>query len=422
MPSQGLTVRTLLDLAPSIALPRHPLGLYGITLHAAKPSKGDRETTLEHFRARDELQRVIQGLLRDTGHSVTTCQRNLQGTVVNIYRRPGISASFSGVITCGCVWICPTCALPITERRRLELQLGIRRHAQEGGATYLMTLTVPHTRHIPLEVLDPLFTKALTAFKNCRTYKRLLGTPEKPGKYHRIGSVRSLEITFGPNGPHPHTHDLIFADPHLLEDYYALEELRQEWTRIVLKVGLGASNERADLLEHGFDLCGGDYAAEYVAKYGRQPLLEGWGITDELTRSHSKTGTRVGHLTPFALARAYQQGDEEAGELFREYARIYAGKRMLSWSPGLKRRFGMEDPTDAELAQRPLVDEEPVCQLDVDQWRMVLSRNARGELKWWAAMEGEPGVRAFLDELSTRPRTHQHQFDAQTRWRPHELR
>ncbi len=397
-------------MTPSCQAPaRAPKGAYlGISVKSVHVSggSGDRDTK-RPFLVLDEIQRVAQGLLYLDGHPVCTCQRNMLGEYVGLHwRKDGSAARYSGLITCSDVWVCATCSAQITEHRRLELQLAIRKWKAEGGDVYLMTLTAPHTRELALETFLDLFAKALQRFKNCRAYKRIMGN------HGRKGSVRSLEVTWGENGWHPHTHDLIFAAPGLLDDYRALEELRHEWVRILLKVGLGETSKQSDMLEHGFDLRGGDYSAEYVAKYGRQPQLEQWGLTDELTRSHAKQGARFGHMTPFALLRAYAQGDTGAGELFREFARCFKAKRMLSWSPGLKGYFGINEASDEELARAPMPEEGGAMQLTKDEWRLVVSRNARGELKYWAAKEGEEGARAFLEELAERPRTHSGKFSS----------
>jgi hypothetical protein len=342
--------------------------------------------------------------------AVVGCNINMLGDVVGIYRaEDGSSARYAGTVTCGSVWTCPVCAGRIAEARRLELQLAIRRWAEQGGKVYLMTLTAPHTRELALTTFLELFKKALQRFKNCATYKRI-------SKQHlRAGSVRSKEVTYGANGWHPHTHDLVFAADGVLDDHHGIEELRQEWVRILIKVGLGESSKRTDMLAHAFDIRGGDYAADYVAKFGRQPEFEEWGVSDELTRSHSKTSSKAGHMTPFALLIAHEKGevrdDFNPGELFIEYANAFEHERMLYWSPGLKKKLGIDDYSDEDLARAPLPMEERICELDGDQWRLVLSREARGELLFWAAKEGEAGVLAFLEELSTRPRTHRSTFE-----------
>lgn len=391
---------------------RASLGINGKSVHAKNGRKYGPGDTKDRYLVGDQLQRRAQSLLHDVWHPVCSCQRNLQGSTVGIKRLvDGSNARFEGLITCGDVHVCPNCSAKVSGERRLELILARNRHLAEGGQVLLMTLTFPHEHDkLDLGVMLELFAKAMQRFNNSRTFKRILGTLENPGLYGRIGSVKSLEETHGPNGWHPHVHALLFCKPGLLDDYRAIEELRQEWVRILVKVTLGENSRRNDMLAHAFDLRGGDYAADYILKYGRQPQLEQWGIIDEVTRSHAKRGTRHGHLTPFALLRASLEGDDGAGELFVEFAKAFKGKRALTWSPGLKKHFGIADATDEDLARAPMPDEEHVCQLDPDEWKLVLERNARGELKFWAAKEGAPGVRAFLDELRARPRTHQGHF------------
>ncbi len=400
-------------LASPVAPPgRNPLGIEGKSLNkAAAKYEGNQGPAV--YKARFALQRIAAGLLYPAGtvqtrHSKTRdrwavcgCNRNMRGNRVGIARQiDGGGARYKGVITCGSVWTCPVCAARIAEDRRLELQLAIRRWAITGGKVYLMSLTAPHTRELPLVDFLARWKKALASFKNSRTYKRI------SARYRRIGSVRSLEVTYGANGWHPHTHDLVFADDGLLADAAALEELRQAWVTCCIKFGLGDNEKRTDMLAHGFDLRGGDYAADYVAKFGRQPTIEGWGVSDELTRSHSKTGTRAGHMTPFALLLAFHQGDHECGALFRTYAEAFEHQRMLYWSPKLKAKLGIVDATDEDLARAPLPDEEDCIDLDSEQWGLVLSRDARGELLFWAAQYGDAGITNFLDELRSRPPTH----------------
>jgi hypothetical protein len=368
--------------------------------------------------AADQLQRIIQSLTFGIEHPICTCERNMQGSAVRVKRRPdGSGARFEGLITCGDVHVCPSCSAKVSEERRLELILARNRHLAEGGAVYLLTLTFPHEHdQYRLAELLALFAVALQAFKNSKTYKRILGTLDHPGRYRRRGSVKSLEHTHGANGWHPHVHEIIFCAPGLLDDRAAIDELAAEWVRVLLKRGLGEPSKRGDMLAYALDLTGGDYAADYILKYGRQPQLEEWGIIDEVAKSSAKRGTAHGGLTPFALARAYGEGDAGAGALFLEFVQAIHGKRSLTWSPGLKKHFSIADATDEELARAPMPEEEDCCSLDPEQWTLVLERNARGELRYWAAKEGEAGVLAFLEELQGRPRTHRGDFRASVNW------
>lgn len=365
-------------------------------------------------KARLALQRVAAGLLRDPEaakqkYRVVGCARNMTGDQVQIYRTvTGDNARYASLVTCGSVWHCPVCAAKITEQRRADLQQAINAWAKQGGAVFLMTLTFPHEFDMPLAELTGKFAKALQKFKNCRAFKRVM---EQHG---RAGSVRSLEVTVGQNGWHPHTHELIFAREGMLEDMRAMDELRHAWVNALLKCGLGGNDQLNDMLQYAFDFQGGDYAAEYVAKFGQDPkLYEEWGAASELTKQHAKIG-RGAHLSPFGLLQHFAEtGDERSAALFREYAEQFQGKRMLFWSPKLRQKLALGDEREDDeiaAAEDPLPEEELVCQLTIDQWRLVLSRNARFEVLFWAAKYGADGVLAFLDELKERPTSHNSTF------------
>lgn len=402
---------------------RPVLGITAKSVHADRLAKkrvlSNPDGALAAKSMRYRLQRAAAGLMFDAGrpiseqpHRVTSCNRSRKGEKVTIWAAAdGRGARYTGLVTCGSVWHCPVCSAKITEARRRELQAGLVAHQATGGEAYLMTLTNPHTADLPIaEQLDKQ-AKARQRLKNSRTWKRIMA------KYGRTGSVCSLETTYGVNGWHPHVHELIFARPGLLNDAAAVADLRAEWIRILFKVGLGNHEKLADMHAHAFDLAGGNYAAEYIAKFGREPS---WSEAHELTKSHAKIGGRSllgkgGHVTPFKLLEWYLAGDEKAGALFREYALAFEGKRMLSWSPGLKRALGVADLTDDELAgdEEPMPDETIVAQLDGDEWRLVLERDARGELLYIAAKNGAAGVACFLVELREhRPRTHSGYHDS----------
>src|SRR5262249_47495304 len=56
------------------------------------------------------------------------------------------SARFKNVVVCGSVWLCAVCGARIAEGRREELEKAIRRHHDDGGYVYFLTLTIPHSR------------------------------------------------------------------------------------------------------------------------------------------------------------------------------------------------------------------------------------------------------------------------------------
>jgi hypothetical protein len=370
-------------------------------------------------RSRFELTAVGQRVLYDPAlpaaaqHRTVWCHRAIKNESGNchIWRRAdGSSARFTGVVTCGSVWTCPVCSARVAERRREELERGMLAHVGTGGHVYLMTLTFPHERDLPLGEEERLFSKALQKFKNSKGYKRVSRL------YGRTGSVRSLEITWGPeHGWHVHTHDLLFAIPGLELDAGAVDELRGAWIAALLKVGLGDSSKLTWMWKHALDLRGGQAAADYVTKFGHDAK---WGITAEVTRSHAKIGLRqmaghVGHVTPFQILAWAGTGDAEAVQLFREFADVFKHKRMLSWSRGLKAKLGLDERDDAELAgdDAPLPSESEVATLNADDLALVVSRGAVGELLEMVCLlsDGAPDhvqacVDDFLIEFRTRPK------------------
>lgn len=314
----------------------------------------------------------------------------MQGETVLVKRRTdGTGARLAGVGTCGSVWSCPVCAAKITEARRAELMEGMARAQALEYRPFLLTLTTPHGRAQALVELLPAFQKALTSFKNSKTYKGIMA------RAHRLGSIRSLEVTWGEeNGWHPHTHDLVYVrgDLEELTDARLNEDdpestLRWAWFKALRKVGLAADSQRADCFEHGLDVRDGTYAAEYVAKFGREASTEGWGLSGELTKSHAKMGKRGHRYTPFQLLQWSRTGDRQAGALFREFSQAFVGKRMLSYSPKLKKTLALADLDDEVLASMdtPLPDEETAGSLSTEDFSEVVKRGAVGDLLEYAA-------------------------------------
>lgn len=393
------------------------LGIYAksVNRETQKPAKTNISSRL-----RWKLQRAAQGLLQE--YRVSACSRRRKGEAVRVLRhKESGRAHFNGLETCGSVWHCPICSARITEHRRAELQAAINAWVKQGGEVYLMTLTFPHDRADDLRWLERAQARALKRFKNSKGYKAIMA------EAGRLGNIRALEITWGAwHGWHPHTHDLIFARRGMLP---LLQRLQALWIDAVIAEGLATRDQLNDLLEAAFDVQNGDYAAEYVAKFGFEPALESqitagetWGAARELTQGMVKGGESVKRLkgkTPFTLLREYLEGDKQAGALFAEFGRAFKGKRQLFWSPKLRQALGLgEEKTDEEAATIEDLDPkfEQVASLDRKQWDLVVSRDARVEVLHWAERYGAQGVAVFLSELRTRPPTHRSAGTASKRW------
>lgn len=395
----------------SAAQNRTSLGIYANTVSPPptatrkNPPTSREEAIASSRRMRYQLQRAAQGLL--PGERVKHCQRStMSDTGIAVFRSADGAAGFGNLATCGSVWHCPVCAAKITEERRKELQEAINAWAGQGGEVYLMSLTFPHSILQSLAENLERFSDALRKFKNSKPYKRLMGA------IGSAGSIRALEVTHGKHGWHPHTHDLIFAKPDQIK---LLKELQMVWIEIVIKVGLAERGQINDMLISAFDIQNGDYAAEYVAKFGHEASEKSkavtnsyWSASNELTKGHAKVGKRLAGRTPFTLLRDYAIGDQEAGELFQEFAREFKGRRQLFWSPKLRPALSLTDEkSDDELAAEELPERSLVKILSHDEWRLVLSRNARCQILEAASQGGAEAIEALLVDLVDRPRTHQ---------------
>ena len=97
-----------------------------------------------------------------------------------------------------------------------------------------------------------------------------------------VHKVRSFEVTYGDNGWHPHFHILMF-NKYILVSADLRKNLSELWIKACVRAGLSAPS-----MKHGLDLRDGEYASEYVSK---------WGIEHELTKGHIKReSTTVLHL------------------------------------------------------------------------------------------------------------------------------
>jgi hypothetical protein len=312
-------------------------------------------------------------------HRTCWCHRGVAraSDSVAIYRQTsGESARMHGVTTCKSVWCCPICSAKICAVRQVELTDGMKYWIGQGGYVWLMTLTFPHELEQKIAEMLPAFTRAKASFKNSKTYKRILA------KGVRKGSVSSLEVTVGEHGWHPHQHDLVFATPDAFGEVKevgagrlasrVIDELKAAWYMALRQAGLCEQHQMTDVLEHGLDVRGGQYASEYIAKFGKE---QKWGLSREVTMHAAKTGSDNKGAHPFQLLAWAEGGDGQAVEQFREYSEAFEGKRMLSWSRGLKKELtGKDETSDEEAADQAMPTEENIGRIDSAALSVLQSR------------------------------------------------
>lgn len=308
---------------------------------------------------------------------------------------------YSGLQTCGSVWTCPVCAAKISERRRAEVLAAMTAHKAAGGCVNLLTLTAPHQRTDDLVELLDKQAAAVGSFWKDLTVRKILA------EMGTVGQIRAWEVTHGRksahnNGWHPHFHVLLFSGSGVDLARFDVAQMKDWAVRLYLRwaakckaAGLGEPS-----FKHGLKLDDGSKAAAYAAK---------WGLEDEITRGHTKKGKEGGE-TPFDLLRAFlaDKSDKQAAALFQVYAGAFKGKRQLHWSAGLKARYAIDEASDDEVCQRIEEQAELLGLLTVNQWRDVLSVDARAVVLRIASAFTWADVLRFLDLIESSHHDQEH--------------
>ncbi len=218
-------------------------------------------------------------------------------------------ASF-GTQQCGSVWLCPVCASRISSVRAQKIESSIEQHKAAGGHIAFLTLTIPHRAGNRLASELVTFDEAMKKFSSGRR------AVEYQEKINYFGSIRALEITHGANGWHVHIHMLLFLNSFMDSD--ELKRITHDhWLKCTPK-------DRRPSFFRGVDVVAADaFVSTYLSK---------WGVSDELTKGHTKTGRKKTSRTPFELLADAADGHAEARALFSEYASCFviAGKKRAS--------------------------------------------------------------------------------------------
>ena len=367
--------------------------LGNITKSCNKPVNRRLERWAMQSAARDILpsERVSKCLRTVSIHKHPNPSRMEQVYDLDYFRNVEILRSkenfhYGNLMTCGSVWHCPICAAKISEQRRSELTQAVENWKNQGADVLLLTLTVPHYTHQKLQVVLDGLTSALRRLTNSREWKALA---KEIGLY---GRIRSLEVTYGQNGWHPHFHLLLF-------NYRSVDLAELQAKILTLWKSAAVRSSLPEPNYHGVKVDNGAMAAQYVGK---------WGIEHEMTKGHIKK-SKEGY-SPFDLLRVYLGASDsgrfldghasEAGRLFKEYAKVFKGKRQLVWSQGLRNDllFDLADVSDQEAADHVDDDAELFALVPLKTWKIVLSRKLRGVVLE-KCREGKPALDSFLQSL-----------------------
>jgi hypothetical protein len=223
-----------------------------------------------------------------------------------------------------------------------------------GGATFV-TLTARHHRGDDLRALWDGLQDGYDHMKKGRPWKRIAET------FGIDGMVRAVEVTWGESaGWHPHIHLLMIHDHQISQ---AMAEQMAGRMFAVFNAGLAKAGMTA-VEAHGVaaevvDLCDAETLAKYVNKLGR-----------ELTSSHTKIARKLEHYAAHQLFEEFDAtGDVKFLELWEQYERASFGRRRMTTSRDLFKRYGVAAVgSDEEIVAEDMGGEDTVA---IPEWGQI---------------------------------------------------
>jgi len=305
----------------------------------------------------------------------------VSGTVTLI--RSARGAHYAGLHTCGSIWNCPVCAAKIAEGRKCEVETLLKAHEAAGGGTYMLTLTMPHSKY---DSCKSLRDAVANAWRRCQAGRKW-GTIK--AKFSIGWTIRALEVTHGKNGWHPHLHILLLTKRPLNDPGAMHLAIQSRWADMIMALtGEVAEFAASDLRPAT--------AADYITK---------WGAASETTRAGLKE-SRKGGRSPWQLLAAYAEGDAAAGKLYIEYCGAFFRARHLTYSKGLREHYGLIEAADDDLAQGEEIQDNlhlgdpgrlgAIGMMAKETWRGVVDWNLTGDLLAVTARDGFEGAKALL--------------------------
>jgi len=382
-----------------------PLGIYAESSSALKIQELRAERFYLQNGARELLymrgkEQVAAGALEHpyNFHRTAKCSHIRHSADVTVHKSVEHNkAFFGGLVICGNVWTCPVCAAKVQERRRAEIaQMFDYAYDVLGKKVVMVTITFSHQRSDKLKDLMALFSDALTKFRKPRAYIKLRD------KIGYVGLIRSLEITHGDNGWHPHTHEAWIVD-QCVDTEWLRSELVMQWENACRKAGLWNEDVAGAFRQHSIQITDWCSTSDYLAK---QDDSRNWGVDRELAKASSKHNSKDKKgLHPAGLLKDYLELSNTkdrmaAGLKWLEYAAAMRGKSQLFWTRGLKDMVGVKDRTDEELALEQDDRAIDLARLDKEQWRLVIRAQAKSKVLDAAENGGFTAIEKLIERLS----------------------
>ncbi|MDB4873091.1 MAG: hypothetical protein JWL97_4095, partial [Gemmatimonadales bacterium] len=294
---------------------------------------------------------------------VRKCGRVPVGEVGDVLLRDKAGvAHYANLATCGSIWACPVCAAKIRSSRAEEISDGTARWAQAGNEVYMLTFTAPHDLGMRLA---PLVSTVADGFRSVVSGRAWVKLRDQLGI---VGQIRSMEVTHGENGWHPHLHVLVYIEGNLdargLLDFTL--HMRDRWRRFIVKAGYRPPSD-----EHGvvIDRC---LSAKEAGLYIAKTQDGGKSVGNEMARGDMKQG-RKGGRTAFEILDDFRwTGDAGDLRLVHEHEKATHGRQCITWSKGLRQLLTgtEEERSDEDLAAEE-VGGHDIASIPGETWRAI---------------------------------------------------
>lgn len=406
-------------------------------------------------RDRMNLRDLLQEFTNLAG--LRACEKKVLGAGVSIRKSAKNPSGFAGVARCASVWACPTCSAVIRGARAVGLQALAQAWLEQGHGLAMATLTVSHFKHAKLGRQIEGVSDAWRRVTRGEPWKRFLAG-------HGLhGVTRAIEMTHGDNGWHVHLHVLLWFEEGYRETDFAFcdaddpraaaeladrqradrvqTDLYERWAKMVRAVKLGKpskdhgvrvdparlipDDEEVKPSKDGYvgsgpkkpnGKMGGAFGA-YLVKLQEAPgLYDGPQVGPELARGDTKSGRKKGR-TPFQIVAAHLRekhtGSPESKRdlaLWFEYEAATCGKKMLTWSDGLRDLLAQMTGVDVDnltAEDNQLTDQDapdPKVSVELayvprDSWRRNIAKipGRRAALIEAADNRGTPGIRRLIE-------------------------
>lgn len=324
------------------------------------------------------VTRRMRALLREitTIDRCRACGAEVIGSHAEIKINAGV-AHFSGVETCGRIWLCPVCSAKIRVARGAEIAEGVGNWIRQGGQALFLTVTLPHEKGDALQASFSALVQAwrwVTSHRKYKIMRKVCGM---------IGWIKAIEVTHGNNGWHPHAHMILLLDESVFLTRsegerkgkgcaYTYAELFELLDRLWVQgldsakwpTGKYGIRLRLDMVERSAS----KKLADYVTK-----LQDGKSMSTELTRADLKSG-RKENRTPFEILRDFgNTGNAADLTLWHEFEDGTYGRSAIQWSRNLRAKIlpeEEEEKSDEELAAEE-IGGETVGRIEAQTWREI---------------------------------------------------